>query len=187
MRAVGAVGADDPNVALGVKPEPYPEDVDAPPGTLGRRERKKHQTRERILDVASTLIAEHGLAAVTIDQIAEQVDISHTTFFNYFPTKAALIEALFARLIDRWNRIAEAADAASATTTEKVAALFHTTAEFTAGQHRLVRDLIVERARTPTVDPEGTWIRGYFRDQLAAGQPQRAVAAARRGADAWPL
>jgi AcrR family transcriptional regulator len=149
--------------------------VDASPAALGRRERKKLQTRERILDVASALIAEQGLAATTVDQISEEVDISQATFFNYFATKTALVEALFARLTDRWNRVAEAADTANVTTTEKVAALFHTTADLTNGQHRLVRDLIVERARTPSVEPEGTWIRGYFREQLAAGQARGEV------------
>jgi AcrR family transcriptional regulator len=54
---------------------------------LGRRERKKAQTREAIQQNAMRLFRLQGYSATTIEQIAEAADISQTTFFRYFPTK----------------------------------------------------------------------------------------------------
>ena len=69
-------------------PEPTPN---APP--MGRRERKKQQTRMRILDAALSLIAEHGYDAVKIEDIAARADVANATFFLHFPNKAAIIVA----------------------------------------------------------------------------------------------
>jgi AcrR family transcriptional regulator len=53
------------------------------------RERKKQQTRRAIHDAAYSLVADRGLAHVTIADICTSVEISERTFFNYFPSKAA--------------------------------------------------------------------------------------------------
>lgn len=140
---------------------------------LGRRERKKLALRERILDGASVLIADQGLAATTIDQIADRADISQATFFNYFATKALLVEALVGRLVDQWNGVVDTAHSADGSALDKVAMLFGITADLTHSQHRLLRDLIVEATRTPLDAPTGlTRMRAYFRDDLAQGQAQ---------------
>jgi AcrR family transcriptional regulator len=57
----------------------------------GLRSRKKARTRLAIEDVALTLFAEQGYEATTIEQIAERAEISTTTFFRYFPSKADLV------------------------------------------------------------------------------------------------
>jgi AcrR family transcriptional regulator len=63
----------------------------APLPDEGLRSRKKARTRLVIEDVALTLFAEQGYEATTVEQIAERAEISTTTFFRYFPSKADLV------------------------------------------------------------------------------------------------
>jgi AcrR family transcriptional regulator len=52
-----------------------------------RRERKKQATRQALHEAAFLLVEEHGLAAVTVEAIADRADVATRTFFNYFPSK----------------------------------------------------------------------------------------------------
>ena len=58
---------------------------------ISRRERKKLETRDRILSVAREMMESQGFEATTLDQIAEGADVSNATFYNYFPSKDALL------------------------------------------------------------------------------------------------
>lgn len=53
----------------------------------GLRDRKRAQTRSRIAEAARTLALDAGIEHTTIEQIAQQADISPRTFFNYFASK----------------------------------------------------------------------------------------------------
>jgi len=62
-----------------------------PEATIGLRERKKLKTRAAIQREAMRLFSEKGFQATTIEDIAEAAEISPSTFFNYFPSKDALV------------------------------------------------------------------------------------------------
>jgi AcrR family transcriptional regulator len=144
---------------------------------IGRRERKKLELRERIVDAANTLIAEQGLAQTTVDQIAELCDIAQTTFFNYFPTKAAVVEALVDRLITQFNAVVDEADDPGRPITHRIDALFTITAEQTEGQHRVVRDIIAETVRSSRASGRQSLLRlrDLFAADLAAAQARGEV------------
>ena len=62
--------------------------------TLSRRERKKRETRRRLMETALRLFREHGYDATTVEEITEAADVAKGTFFNYFETKEAVLPAL---------------------------------------------------------------------------------------------
>ncbi|MFI6597971.1 TetR/AcrR family transcriptional regulator [Nonomuraea sp. NPDC050536] len=59
--------------------------------TIGRRERKKAQTRQALADAALSLFLERGFDQVGVKDVAEAADVSLTTLFKHFPSKEALL------------------------------------------------------------------------------------------------
>jgi len=71
---------------------------------VSRRERKKEETKERIVKAAFALFKQRGVEATTVEEICEKADVAKGTFFNYFPHK----EAVFGYLAEDWFAQAEA-------------------------------------------------------------------------------
>ncbi|WP_406432376.1 TetR/AcrR family transcriptional regulator [Streptomyces sp. NBC_00631] len=59
--------------------------------TGGLRERRRRETRQEIRAAALRLAGERGYDKITIDMITTEADVSHRTFFNYFPNKEAAV------------------------------------------------------------------------------------------------
>jgi AcrR family transcriptional regulator len=68
---------------------------------VSRRERKKAATRSQILTTGVKLFLQHGLDAVTVDQIAEAADVGKGTIYNYFKTKEDVVVAFMADIESR--------------------------------------------------------------------------------------
>lgn len=58
----------------------------------GRTERKKRETRQKIIKAALDLIQQQGFDKTTMEQIAEEADVARKTLYNYFPVKEAIID-----------------------------------------------------------------------------------------------
>jgi TetR/AcrR family transcriptional repressor of nem operon len=71
------------------------------------------ETRERILDAASRLFREHGIAAVGLARIMAEADLTVGTFYTHFESKEALVrEALLRSLDARHEALAQALEGA---------------------------------------------------------------------------
>lgn len=70
--------------------------VDAP-APLGRRERKKLETRDRIFECAVALFASQGYDTTTMEDIGECADVARATVFNYFARKEDIVFEWIAR------------------------------------------------------------------------------------------
>jgi AcrR family transcriptional regulator len=62
---------------------------------LGRRDRKRLETRNALAAVALELFAERGFDAVTVNDIADGADVDPSTFFRHFGSKEAVIFSEF--------------------------------------------------------------------------------------------
>lgn len=79
-----------------------------------RRERRREQVREKIVEAARELFAAEGYEAVTMRRIAEAIDYSAGTIYLHFPDKESLIKEVcvtdFAQLATKIAKIASNPD-----------------------------------------------------------------------------
>jgi TetR/AcrR family transcriptional repressor of nem operon len=74
-----------------------------------------HDTKERILDTAQSLILKRGFAATSLDNILNETGVTKGAFFYHFDSKATMAHDLIRRfaandfaMFDEWERRAEA-------------------------------------------------------------------------------
>jgi AcrR family transcriptional regulator len=67
---------------------------------MGLREEKKAEQRRAILSAAAVLFRKRGYEETRVRDIVERLRISEVTFFNYFPTKDALIMAFAVEMLE---------------------------------------------------------------------------------------
>ena len=67
---------------------------------MGLREEKKAEQRRAILNTAAALFRKRGYEETRVRDIVERLRISEVTFFNYFPTKDALIMAFAVEMLE---------------------------------------------------------------------------------------
>jgi AcrR family transcriptional regulator len=63
---------------------------------VGRRARKRAQTRAALLHAAGMLFAERGIHATRVADITDEIDLGKGAFYNYFESKDALVTELVA-------------------------------------------------------------------------------------------
>jgi AcrR family transcriptional regulator len=114
--------------------------------TISRRERKKRDTRRRILDAAMQLMADTPYDEVRIEDICSAADVANATFFLHFPNKSALVLAFNEDLA---AKIAEQLADAQKPAAERLRSLLTIyLAEWGAHRH-LMRQIVLEFISQP--------------------------------------
>lgn len=67
------------------------------PGRLDRRARRRLETIEEILDIAVAVMSEHGVNGLTLAEVARRLGVQTPAIYKYFPSIAAVYDALFRR------------------------------------------------------------------------------------------
>ncbi|MDW5593090.1 helix-turn-helix domain-containing protein [Conexibacter stalactiti] len=81
--------------------------TDAPEGRVNRGERRKAQTRARLLDAARTLFAAQGVDATRISEITDTADVGAGSFYNHFTDKDQLVSAILAELAEQQGALVD--------------------------------------------------------------------------------
>ena len=139
---------------------------------LSRRERKKDETRERIVGAAIRLFMKKGFESTTVDEIAEAADVAKGTFFNYFPRKEAVLDALGEQVVHEMEEVTRGLLAQPGTASDKI----HRFAGEITRRHSSNRELsrvFVQRMLSKLQEPThstATRIRELLRSLIEQGQ-----------------
>lgn len=103
---------------------PAASDADSEAGSAkaSRHERRRQDTRLRLMGAALTLMSQKGLHGVSIQDITNQADVGFGSFYNHFPSKEAIHEALKVEVIERFAVALDKLGEQVADPAEKVAA-----------------------------------------------------------------
>jgi AcrR family transcriptional regulator len=144
--------------------------------------------RSRILDTALDLVSQHGLAELSMDELAAAAGVSRATLYRLFPGKEALFTALI-RSFSPFEPIAAVLEAAGdRPPAEVIPAVAHAMAAAMNGHMGLLLQLLFELSRDRHLDPDrhhGTsegavqgirtlpLVTRYLASQMAAGHLRR--------------
>jgi AcrR family transcriptional regulator len=148
-----------------------------------RRERRRLEVRERILDAASSLFETQGYDATTVSEIALRADIAYGTFFNHFPSKLDLLRILSDRALHDLFQNVEEVRKQPGSCAEHLAQLFESSAARAEDKGPRMRELtgaMMALSFPETATHDDLRIRLAFRSILedghAAGELREGVA-----------
>ena len=143
--------------------------------------------RSRILDTALDLVGRHGLAELSMDELATRAGVSRATLYRLFPGKAAL----FAELVRRFSPFEPIATVLQTMgdrpPAEVIPAVAHAMATAMEGRVGLLLQLLFELSRSGPGNHAGAdfqadaanamrtlpLVAGYLAEQMAAGRLRR--------------
>jgi len=142
-----------------------------------RRERRRMEIRERIVEAAFSLFETQGYEETTVTQIAESADIAYGTLFQHFPSKLDLLREVSGRALDRLFENVEEVAKLPISFAERLVVLFERTtenAESMGPQTRALISAMLALSIPETADSDDRRIRsafgGFLDDGRAAGE-----------------
>ena len=141
----------------------------------GLRERKKAESRQRMLDVAKQLFIERGYSSTTMEDIADQAGFGVATLYNYFRTK----EGIFATMAREDMTVLERAgeQALSRLPDDPVDAVYallqvyNRVYEFIS--YGLMQDFLVQSKSAGPLHEVSVWVLGWQHNQVVRALGQR--------------
>lgn len=89
---------------------------------LSRNERRKLETRSKLVSAARRVMAERGVAAATIKDITDEADVGFGSFYNYFESKEAIVAAALEEILTGFGEAIDAFNASEDDPLEMMAA-----------------------------------------------------------------
>ena len=112
---------------------------------LTPRERHRRQTRDEILDAALAVMADNGVAALNLTEVARRVGLRQPSLYQYFSSRTAVYDALFERGMHTHHDAVAAAIAAAPPGWPGVCAAMAATLRF-AADHPVLAQFLFTRA-----------------------------------------
>ena len=121
--------------------------------------------REKLVDAAERLFAQHGLEAVTMRQLAAELGVSPMTPYRYFADKDAILTAVRTRAFNRHAEALELAFEGGANTVERANAVGRAYLDFALGHPEAYKLMFDIKQPNEAAHPE----------LVAAGERSRAT------------
>jgi AcrR family transcriptional regulator len=112
----------------------------SPAGPPDRRARRREETRAKLVQAARRLFARQGVDNTRINEITDGADVGFGSFYNYFESKEAIVEAVLTETVGAQGAAIDA-----------VTAELEDPAEVIAAAHR-------HFVRLARLDPEWAWL-----------------------------
>jgi AcrR family transcriptional regulator len=142
-----------------------------------------HNRREALLDAAATIVASDGVAAVTMDTVAEAAGVSRPLVYRYFPASGDILAELYARELTEHDAKLAVELQTAATFEDNVRALIRVWLE-TFGERGAVvgplfrAEAIADRVRQETRKRDHTTIEHFSALAMSEfGMPRRVAVA----------
>jgi len=109
-----------------------------------RRERRRLEVHNRILESALDLFNSQGVAATTVAQICERADVAQKTFFNHFPAKQEMLRELALQAIETLSGDIAETSRQTVSTRERIGTFFERIVDNIESAGPMHRELVVD-------------------------------------------
>ncbi|MCV6979367.1 helix-turn-helix transcriptional regulator [Mycolicibacterium pulveris] len=145
--------------------------VTAEPIGVGRRERRKARAREKLLTAGRQLIAESGVSGLRIGDVTDRADLGFGTFYTYFESKEALVEAVVADTLAGLASSIGATAVAAPDAARAAAEAYRRFLRFATAEPELARVVVeLDRADAAFEEAVRPWARETLEHGCASGQ-----------------
>jgi AcrR family transcriptional regulator len=145
--------------------------------SLSRRERRKLETRQALLEAALALFRQKGYDNTTIEEITDAADVAKGTFFNYFPSKAALLGELAVWRVEQLRSALDVRQGAPASPMARIKLLAHLMHDQISQDIHLIQRAMATRlsAPPPPAHRGKHRLHGLFIDLVSEAQAHKEI------------